>query len=63
MNRFTLLGDAALLLASVPGAAQAQGAATGRIAGRVFNSRTGQYLENARLSIDGTSLAVFTDAG
>jgi len=63
MNRFTLLGIAALLLASLRGAAHAQSAATGRIAGRVFNSRTGQYLENARISIDGTTLAVFTDAG
>lgn len=64
MNRFTLLGVAAFLLASWPGAdIHAQGSATGRIAGRVFNSRTGQYLENARISIDGTALAVFTDAG
>ncbi len=62
-TRFLWLSLSVLLFAALPGAARAQANETGRIEGRVFNSRTGQYLENARISIDGTSLLVFTDAG
>src|SRR5205823_82998 len=36
--------------------------ATGTIEGRVFNARNGTTIENARVSIDGTSLITFTDA-
>ncbi len=34
---------------------------TGSITGRVLNVATGQYLNNARVSVKGTSLTVFTD--
>lgn len=34
---------------------------TGQIEGRVFNALTGSYLNNARVSVEGTSLQVFTD--
>lgn len=36
--------------------------ATGMIEGRVLNSRSGAVAENARVSIEGTDLVVFTDA-
>ena len=35
--------------------------ATGAITGRVQNEATGQYLNNARVTVKGTDLAVFTD--
>ena len=41
--------------------ASAQAPASGTIEGRVSNPRTGEYLENARLSIAGTTLETFTD--
>src|SRR3954462_13930878 len=36
-------------------------AQTGIVEGRVFNPRTGEYLERARVTIEGTSLQTFTD--
>ena len=56
---------AAIILAGVllPLAAAAQ-SATGVIAGRVFNPATGEYVRNARISVEGTSLqAVSGDGG
>ena len=41
---------------------RAQAPATGTIAGRVFNPATGDYLETARLTIEGTALEAFTDS-
>jgi TonB-dependent receptor len=41
----------------------AQGPAPGTIEGRVLNGRSGEYLENARVTIEGTSLEAFTDSG
>jgi iron complex outermembrane receptor protein len=35
---------------------------TGAIEGRVFNPANGQYIERARITIEGTSLEAFTDA-
>ncbi|MBM3854510.1 MAG: carboxypeptidase-like regulatory domain-containing protein, partial [Verrucomicrobia bacterium] len=35
--------------------------ATGEITGRVQNEATGQYLNNARVTVKGTDLAAFTD--
>jgi iron complex outermembrane receptor protein len=53
-----------LMLASRLAASNADGpAATGMIEGRVINTRNGEYLENARLTIQGTSLETFTDSG
>jgi len=39
----------------------AQNPAAGIIEGRVFNPGTGEYLEFVRVTVDGTSLATFTD--
>ena len=36
--------------------------ATGTVEGRVINARTGEYLENARVTIEGTQLEAFTDS-
>jgi hypothetical protein len=49
-----------LAWASVP--AFAQSAAAGTIEGRVYNPGTGEYLELARISVEGTSLETLTDA-
>src|SRR5438270_535475 len=35
---------------------------TGAIEGRVFNPGTGEFLEKARITIEGTSLETFTDS-
>ncbi|MEO6244628.1 MAG: TonB-dependent receptor, partial [Opitutaceae bacterium] len=53
----------ALAFAPGPAASAADGrAAIGMIEGRVLNIRNGEYLENARLTIEGTSLETFTDS-
>ncbi len=41
--------------------ARAQSANTGAIEGRVLNRATGAYLNNARVTVEGTSLQVFTN--
>jgi hypothetical protein len=70
MNRpplpFTAAACLALLLASpVCSAADASAPAatqsTGAISGRVQNVATGQYLNNARVTVKGTDRVVFTD--
>ena len=50
----------ALFLLSL-GLARAQ-SATGAIEGRVLNTGTGEYLENARVTVEGTALEAFTDS-
>ncbi|MDP3071945.1 MAG: TonB-dependent receptor [Opitutaceae bacterium] len=40
----------------------APGTGSGTIAGRVFNPDSGEYVERARITIDGTTLETFTDA-
>ena len=40
----------------------AQTPATGSIEGRVFDPRRGEYVENARITLEGTERQVFTDA-
>ena len=40
-----------------------QALATGTIEGRVFNPRNGEYLERARVTVEGTNLEAFTDSG
>ncbi|MBI4624779.1 MAG: carboxypeptidase-like regulatory domain-containing protein [Verrucomicrobia bacterium] len=42
--------------------AGAQTAAFGTIEGRVLNTRNGEYLENARVTVDSTTLETFTDS-
>lgn len=53
-----------LLIASLalPSAASAQTTANGTIEGRVLNTRNGEFLENARITIEGTALVVLTDS-
>ncbi len=60
VHRALLLG-AAFLFCVVWSPAQT--AVVGIIEGRVLNARTGEYLENARVTVDGTSLETFTDEG
>jgi len=47
-------------LTASPAAAQAT--ARGTIEGRVLNTRNGEYLEKARLTIEGTGIETFTDS-
>jgi TonB-dependent receptor len=51
------LGAAPAMPAQTPAAALA----TGTIEGRVLNTRNGEYLEKARVTVDGTGLETFTD--
>lgn len=41
----------------------AQRSSNGVIEGRVTNARTGEYIERARVTVDGTTLETFTDTG
>jgi hypothetical protein len=52
----------AALLAVASSLALAQTAATGTVEGRVLNTRNGEYLEKARVTVEGTRLETFTDA-
>lgn len=45
----------------IPISASAAAAASGTVEGRVVNTTTGAYLENARVTVDGTALAAFTN--
>lgn len=36
---------------------------TGTIEGRVLNARSGEYLERARITVEGTAIEAFTDSG
>ncbi len=38
----------------------AQGSATGRIAGRIFNPATQEYVRNAEVTVEGTDLVTFS---
>src|SRR5687768_7683324 len=54
-----------VLLVSILAIARASAAdasAAGTIEGRVFNPATGEYLEFARVTVEGTSLETFTDS-
>ena len=59
----TTLGRACFALAGLflAGLAPAQSASTGTIEGRVLNVTTSQYINNARVTIDGTALETFTN--
>jgi len=58
LPRLLLVAAALFLARLLPG----QPAATGTIAGRVVNSIGGAALENARVTVAGTSREAFTDA-
>ena len=54
----------ALVLACViPALAPAQAAGTGALQGRVSDEARGEYLQNARVTVEGTQLETFTDEG
>ncbi len=59
MRPHRLLALLALLLAIASAASAAEAAAT--LTGRVQNSATGSYLNNARVTVTGTPLVAFTD--
>ena len=50
-----------LLLAALPTTPLRAAALTGGIEGTVVDARTGQFLENARLSLAGSPVEAFTD--
>ncbi|MBI5768671.1 MAG: carboxypeptidase regulatory-like domain-containing protein [Verrucomicrobia bacterium] len=50
-----------LALAATTLRSPAQTPATGVIVGRVANAHSGEFLENARVTVDGTALEAFTD--
>jgi iron complex outermembrane recepter protein len=56
------LGLAVALFAFFACAASAQGNAGGTIEGRVLNTRSGEFIERARVTIEGTTLETFTDS-
>jgi hypothetical protein len=51
----------ALFAAFALSVARPQSAATGSVEGRVLNTTSGAYLENARVSVEGTTLTTFTN--
>ena len=52
-----------LIAATSPAfAAESQSAAGGTIEGRVFNTGTGEYLENARVTLEGTAFETLTNS-
>ena len=56
------IGFAAIVVCLAAPGGFAQSAATGIVEGRVLSGRSGEYLESARLTVEGTSLEAFTDA-
>ena len=59
ITRSCLAAAALLLFATFLGA---QAVSTGTIEGRVFDSRRGEYLEKARITVDGSKLETFSGA-
>ena len=55
-----LLSTAGLLAAFVSASAQVAG--VGTVQGRVVNARSGEYLANARVTVENTALETFTDS-
>ncbi|MBL9209028.1 MAG: carboxypeptidase regulatory-like domain-containing protein [Opitutaceae bacterium] len=51
----------ALLACLLPAGLSAQAPASGTIEGRVFDPRRGEYVENARITLEGTRREVFSD--
>ena len=61
-NPIALLGAWLGLAAAPVSPALAAEAATGTIEGRVLNARSGEYLEKARVTLEGTAREAFTDS-
>lgn len=53
---------AAMLLAAAMPALLAQGAATGRITGRIFNPATQEYVRSAEITVTGTALTAYSES-
>ena len=53
---------AVVLAAFAAAVSSAQSVATGSVEGRVLNLRNGEYIERARVTVEGTGLETFTDA-
>jgi len=51
-----------LALISSPAVQAADAAGRGTIEGRVINARSGEFIERARITVEGTSLETFTDS-
>src|SRR4051794_29209441 len=63
LHRTPIIFFASAFAAFVTADLAAQNTTTlGTIEGRVVSARNGEYLENARVSVEGTSLETFTDA-
>jgi TonB-dependent receptor len=62
LSAFIRLGVLAVAVFSLVPRSGAQSAATGTVEGRVFDPRRGEYLEKARITIEGTKQEVLTDA-
>jgi TonB-dependent receptor len=62
VGRCRIVRFAAILCVGGAISAQAQVIGTGSIEGRVFNPATGEYLELARITVEGTMLEALTDA-
>jgi len=54
---------ALMLLATLPHISQANAPATGTIVGRVFSPSAGEYLEKARLTIEGSVIETLSETG
>ena len=61
-HRFLVAVSLALAAWCAPFHVFAQAPATGTVEGRVLDPRRGEYLENARVTIEGSALTAFTDA-
>ena len=57
-----ILASAIAPLVFLTASAAAQALGVGTIEGRVSNPRTGEYLERARVTVEGTTLEAFTDS-
>jgi hypothetical protein len=61
--RFAAFAALSVCFAWLGPAAVAQPAATGRIAGRVFNPATGEFVRNAEIRLTGTDLTAYSEEG
>lgn len=60
--RLGLVASLTTAAVTLPVASHAQATATGSISGRVQNAHNGSYLNNARITVEGTSIVVFTNS-
>src|SRR5262245_21922993 len=60
--RFTVCRSFFLAFTVCISNAVAQSTTTGTVEGRVFNPGSGEFVENARVTVEGTALETFTDA-